>query len=430
MTFHSSFGVLDPEASVDVLNPRFGLPDYSKIQEHSNKRRKGKGRQEQGQSSRRPDSSDGKSKDISETDSPIVNESKSLSIGFNNPPNPGSAEGLQKVSLVANYHEIALALPTGSNARTKSPETPPIFELYSISVLTKDRKEYTGRKLKQIIRLVIFHTSPFREHSECLATDFKQILVSSTPLKLEEKYQIPYSKPFQEDPEEPRKEFFTVTLNRRASIDVESALEHLEEDGLGLSQLEFEGQPHILQSLNILAGHRAKASLFKFTVGRNKVFDVYPKDENLAPIGDGLEVRRGFFSSVRATNGGLLLNLNTTSSAFYSPITLADLAHCKSNPGLPRGQVAAQPRSDNSLREFEGFIKGLRVQKFDSATITNAENQIVPDERVVYGLAIKGNTEFYKVSRYGARVGEIQKKSQNESFLPLRQGLHDGNITI
>jgi hypothetical protein len=144
---------------------------------------------------------------------------------------------------------------------------------------------------------------------------------------------------------EPRK--FNIKIRKVANINMHELNEFL------------NGKCRI--SPNIMSGIMALDIMFRHhpfntfvSVGRS--FFIDPQDS--APLPGGLIARQGFYQSVRPTNGQLILNVDTSATAFYGHGPMIDLAcrilNCRHPGELPRSI------SGRDYDKLDTFIKGVK----------------------------------------------------------------------
>lgn len=109
----------------------------------------------------------------------------------------------------------------------------------------------------------------------------------------------------------------------------------------------------VITALEVILRHPATAQ--NIVVGRS----MYGAKSVIEPISGGLEVWRGFFASLRPGPGRLLLNLDTTATAFYAagPVLKMFKAVLDANPNQPLGKL-----HPNEITRVERFIRGVRVE--------------------------------------------------------------------
>ena len=299
------------------------------------------------------------------------------------PPRPAHGTQGTKVSLRANFFEI-------------KPFSHQVLYVYSISAA--GHREPKGKQLQQVIKIMLDTVPFFCNRKAELATDFSQYLISIQPLGgLPKHFTVLWRKELEDPPQAlplPRVYQVIIEPHTTPSLDVSDVMNRLVRDGVAISQLDFPGQPVIMQTLNIIAGHYTKASHLIVKVGSSKSFSIDPDAPNdaqlplYAPLGNSLQVRRGFFSSVRVAKGRILLNVNPTASAFYKPITPAGEPMyldelIKFRHELDIGDLRVE---ENRLK-LEAAIKGMRVRRRDLPPRKNAAGQEIPDARIIFGLA-------------------------------------------
>jgi eukaryotic translation initiation factor 2C len=297
-----------------------------------------------------------------------------LQLAENGPFRPGYGTKGQSVVLWANYFELG----TGRELQ---------LHCYSIQV----QPEATGKKLKQIINLTL--TQPgFYESRDQIVTDFKSLLVACTSLNLGDsmvRYQA-------EDEAEPRPnaQVYTVSVQANAAHNVSDLVTHLQSTTVNTT---YTDKDRLLQALNILLGHYAKASAAIATIGASKSFNfLRPSNLSSTSLGGGLFALRGFFSSVRVAACRVLININVSHGAFYDAVPLDQLMqrHSSGNMGLAR---------------LESFLKGLqvRVTHLDNGGAASSRTRI----RTIKGLAHvedgRGQEDPPAVERFGAGPQDV-----------------------
>ena len=110
--------------------------------------------------------------------------------------------------------------------------------------------------------------------------------------------------------------------------------------------------------------------------GRQKFFWIDGRKQ-YSDLGGGLEVIRGFFSSVRLGPDRLLLNLNVNHGTFYRPGPMANLTD----------SFVKEYGEDREL--FHRYIKGLRVQVDHLPKEKDATGKLVPRMKSVWGVATR-----------------------------------------
>lgn len=174
-----------------------------------------------------------------------------------------------------------------------------------------------GRKRARIIEL-FFQQPESIARADRICSDFKSTLFSRTLLDNEfTACHIKYRSEFEAEPG-PRAQLYHLRLQHTSTLPIRRLIEHLETPNLSP---DFEQKDALIQSLNISLHHFSKLQSNLITIG-NKTF---PKDATGRDLGGGLTAIRGFFSSVRAATGRILVNVNICCSAFYQPGPLVNI---------------------------------------------------------------------------------------------------------
>ena len=282
---------------------------------------------------------------------------------------------------------------------------PPFRTLYYYSFQAwNGNKQATGKKLSQVLTLALFHQAPFQEHKSEIWTDYAQTFLSTVDFG-KQTFPLKYFKPGT-DPKLTKGTTYTIQIDLVETLDVPLAISGLQQSGSSVTDLQFEHQPYIIQSLNIIFGHAPKADTTVSTVGRHRHFK---NGEGWSErLNDYVEVRRGYFCSVRPSETGLLLNVSTTASLMQ---TQNDLEYHSRQAG------------DNPFA-IHRTIKGLRVIN-KSVSPTDG----VFEQRTVSGLAQDGDGagKTHRVPYLGASMNEILVKSESgNGFVKLGDALELG----
>lgn len=213
------------------------------------------------------------------------------------------------------------------------------------------KKPIKKRGLKRELIKLLFKEDDFRraDVSPFLATNWNDLIVST--LKL------PKDAPFDKvgRGKDYRVTFHgqvgsaSVTITVRFANEINTTL--LDDWSQGGVEKDCE---KILTAMNIITQSQvSKPDSGWENVGKNKFFPALVVEEQRArerDLGDGLHYRHGLFTSVRPGKGNILLNVNLTTSAFHTSMTLSNLAEKL----FDTRNVDAQ--------KFENFIKGLQVR--------------------------------------------------------------------
>jgi hypothetical protein len=152
----------------------------------------------------------------------------------------------------------------------------------------------------------------------------------------------------------------------------------------------------LTQALNIFLNHYAKSSKNLITLGSTKSFSL---NSNAArgDIGSGLEVIRGFFSSVRMATCRILVNINVSHGAFY---------HAGPLPALMNSYGV------HSTAMLEKFLKFIRIQTTHLPEKRNKANEVIPRVKTIFGLARKDDGHRLahppRVRQHGAGAKDVE----------------------
>ncbi|KAE9392991.1 Piwi-domain-containing protein [Gymnopus androsaceus JB14] len=90
-------------------------------------------------------------------------------------------------------------------------------------------------------------------------------------------------------------------------------------------------------------------------------------DREKIDVGDGLQLWRGYFQSLRPSPGRLLINIDLSTGMFFKPGPLINIALEVLNKNNPRLLSPGPDLGERSIKELERFLKGVRVS-VDPAT--------------------------------------------------------------
>jgi hypothetical protein len=227
----------------------------------------------------------------------------SLSVASQFPQRPGHGTQGKRIAVYANYFKLV---------------TKPGLNLWRYNIEVKP--EVKGRKLRRIFEL-LFERPEFAG----VATDYKTMVISNARLNIPDdaRISIQYRGEGEDEPisNSPPHEVRVVTP---AAVPVAELIKNLSSTNPGPT---FPNKEEHLQTLNaVLAfypvGHRQVSNRKE----QHYLVDGSPQNaHNIRKMQGGLDALRGFFQSVRAATGGLLLNVNVTHGVFLHPDALARL---------------------------------------------------------------------------------------------------------
>ncbi|KAJ1288087.1 hypothetical protein BS78_02G062600 [Paspalum vaginatum] len=151
---------------------------------------------------------------------------------------------------------------------------------------------------------------------------------------------------------------FVVKLGKeRREIEYKVTIRYASRANLYHLQQFLNGQQRDLpydtiQALDVVL--RESPSLNYVTVSRSFFSKEFGGEKD---IGDGLECWRGYYQSLRPTQMGLSLNIDTCSTAFYKSIPVVQFVN-----GCLRVTNPAQPFSDRDRLKIKKALRGVRVE--------------------------------------------------------------------
>lgn len=279
------------------------------------------------------------------------------------PSRPGFGTRGEQITVWANYFQLLV-----------DPRL--VLFQYHIEI----QPQVVGRKRTRIIELFLQRPeSVARSHTIC--SDFKSTLFSRVPLDNDyAACNIVYRSEFETETS-PRATAYHLRLQHTKTLPVRRLLESITTTTLSAV---FDEKDALLQAFNVFLNHYAKSHDNLVTFG-NKTF---PKNVAGRDLGSGLMAIRGFFSSVRAATGRILVNVNVCCSAFYRPGPLTAL-------------MAAHGLQDRY--RLQQFLKGVRVKTSHTGT---------PRIRTILALASPSdgqvpNQQRPRVPEFGAGPNQV-----------------------
>ncbi|MBE3049476.1 hypothetical protein IMZ48_44655 [Candidatus Bathyarchaeota archaeon] len=255
--------------------------------------------------------------------------------------------------------------------------------------------EVVGRKLKQIIRLLLDspELAPFRQD---VVSDFRSTLLSRKKLAGKEiRVKIMYRN---EEHDEPRDDAptYTVRLLLTNSLTVGDLVDHLKSTTPSAGYVD---QQPTIQALNILLNHHSRVSPDLVAVGSNRTFSLADGTPNY-DLGAGLSAVRGFFASVRAATARILVNVNVSHGVFYKAGPLDVLMK----------EYSDRSRSVGSLNSFVSRVR-VSMRHFPQKKRKNGE--VVVKVKTVLGLATPSDG---REQEHPPRVGGYGAGPKNVEF--------------
>jgi hypothetical protein len=203
-----------------------------------------------------------------------------------------------------------------------------------------------------------------------VATDFRQTLVSKTKFKHDEDIiEIQYRSEGEDDPAT-NAIVYKVRIKYVRTHSIGELVNWMNSTNLSQS---FGDKQDLTQALNIFLNHYAKSANNLATIGSSKSFSL-AQNATRGDLGAGLEVIRGFFSSVRVATARILVNINVSHGAFYHAGPL---------------QALMGSYGTRNTTALEKFLKLVRVQTTHLPEKRNKANQVIPRIKTIFGLARK-----------------------------------------
>jgi len=180
-------------------------------------------------------------------------------------------------------------------------------------------------------------------------------------------------------------------------------INYLTSTNLGQS---YGDKQELTQALNIFLNHYAKSTSNMAPIGSTKSFSLNQQAAR-GDLGSGLEVIRGFFSSVRLATCRILVNVNVSHGAFYHAGPLQALM----NSYGVRNTVA-----------LEKFLKLLRVQTTHLPVKLNKANEVIPRVKTIFGLVRKDDGHRMahppRIRQHGAGSKDVEFWLDGEASSP------------
>ncbi|OQU96381.1 PAZ domain-containing protein [Cladophialophora immunda] len=216
------------------------------------------------------------------------------------PPRPGFGTQGREVLLWTNYMAVA------SSASL-------VLQRYHLEILPDGAgRQPKGKKARRLVELLL--EDHLAQYKDKVATDFRSTLISSTKLDLVgDNYDVVYRVEGEDSPGADAKHY-RIRLSHTGSLTVSELLNQLTSTNAGTL---LGSREEIIQALNIVVGHNPKAAAEIASIGANRHYALDAADFERSSLGAGLTAIRGFFFSVRAATGRLLMNIQVKHGAFY-----------------------------------------------------------------------------------------------------------------
>ena len=254
-------------------------------------------------------------------------ELQALESKLNIPTRPSPGVEGKGVRLYANYFEIT-SLPVGEIVQYDVVITPDVPRALKRGIFNKLEADYRQTHFG----------------GKVVAYDGQHNLYSLGPLPKSE-YTLEVTLPERSGRPGRSDRVFQVKLRQVSSVNAETIKKFL--DGK-LSYTPYD----VITSLEVILRHPLVQT--NIVVGRS----LY-NEEGATRISGGLEVWKGYFQSIRPGSGRLLLNVDTTATAFYSASDCFKLveATLRVRPGDAIGKL-----NEQETRQIEQLLRGVKIQ--------------------------------------------------------------------
>ncbi|KAJ0138283.1 Delta(24(24(1)))-sterol reductase [Fusarium oxysporum f. sp. albedinis] len=249
-----------------------------------------------------------------------------------------------------------------------------------------------GKKHFRVVQLLL-QAPEFAAQQGDIATDFRSTLVSKTKFSQDEVLvEVPYRSEGEDEPAA-RATVYKVRVQYTKTLIIGELVNYLNSTSLSQSLVEKQ---ELTQALNIFLNHYAKSAKNLVTIGSTKSFSL-SSEAARGDIGSGLEIIRGFFSSVRVATCRILVNINVSHGAFYHAVPL---------PGLMKSYGL------HSTVMLERFLKLVRIRTTHLPEKRNKANEVIPRVKTIFGLARKddghGLAHPPHVRQHGAGAKDVE----------------------
>jgi eukaryotic translation initiation factor 2C len=150
----------------------------------------------------------------------------------------------------------------------------------------------------------------------------------------------------------------------------------------------------LISALNlVLQQHPIRSGAIR--VGKNRHF--FPSREDIHSLGMGVDVWKGFYTSVRPAYNQLMVNVNVCMTAFYAPGNLADIIQA-----FKRTSFGAMPNDFKKGIKVTTKHLGYNMRKpLRSITGKTARNTSFDCEELGGKVSVE---QYFKKSKFGCRL--------------------------
>lgn len=299
-----------------------------------------------------------------------------LSVNQAFPSRPGYGSQGKRVLVYANYFKVIV--PKDLTLTRYNVEVSP---------------EATGKKLARVFQLLL----ALPEFAG-VATEWKSMIISRQALSIPDGFttEIPYLAEGQDEPL-PKATVYKVRVVTPLSFSISDFVKFLADTSPAAS---FVHKAEAIQVMNAVLGHHPQSQAGIVSIAQNRHYSIdrsQTNRHNRQTLGGGLEALRGYFQSVRAATGGLLLNVNVTHGVFLEPETLDRLY-----PKLGTGNRTTLQKK----------LAKTRISVNHLPTKINRLGQHVHRAKSIFGLAHpqdgSGSDHKPKILAFGAGPKDVQ----------------------
>ena len=212
-----------------------------------------------------------------------------------------------------------------------------------------------------------------------VATDYAAILVSAKQLPLDGNdfkiFPVTYCETGERDPRR-NADIYDMTVTTQGLVSMEDLLKS--PTAMTRVVKGVEKSVDAFQILNLIVAALPNTNQRVFQTGANKFFELPAQVHGGGNVYDNWKLTggpiavRGYYSSVRPSISGLLLNVNTQCSPFYPSMLVSQL-------------LDRFPRDSRNWHEIEHFIRFIRVQ---TSHLRDEHRRVIYRVRVVQGFRL------------------------------------------
>ncbi|KAJ5281121.1 hypothetical protein N7478_006493 [Penicillium angulare] len=204
-------------------------------------------------------------------------------------------------------------------------------------------------------------------------------------------------------------ETYSITLTETAKVCLEDILTKIKDT---CQRWPLKDEATYTRVLNVLLTRHQSLdqSIVTTGKGRQKYFYIDPRRKEYTDLGAGLEVIRGYFSSVRFGAQKLLLNLNVTHGTFFV-----------SQPFPAYTALYEREHEADSWSTFEKQIKGIRIEVSHLPKELDKNGSQVFQQRSIWGVAHEKDGDP-STGRKPPRVKKLGAGPNDVSFFEDNQG--------